>query len=50
MTMLARELPLMLVECCGTKYVVSELHPVPPCPECGQIPTFVRQTSWWLEL
>jgi len=49
MTMLARELPLVIVQCC-TRYVVSSLHPVPACPECGQTPAFVCETSWWLEL
>lgn len=47
--MLARELPLVIVACC-TRYVVSELHPVPACHECGEIPTFVGRTDWWLEL
>lgn len=50
MTVLSRELPLMLVQCCGTRYVVSELHPVPPCPDCGDTPTFVSRTDWSLEL
>lgn len=45
----ARELPLIIVECC-TRYVVSELHPVPPCPACGEVPHYVEDTDWWLEL
>lgn len=45
----ARELPLIIVACC-TRYVVSELHPVPRCPTCWEIPTYREDTTWWLEL
>lgn len=47
--MRARELPLVVVACC-TRYVVSELHPVPVCPSCQEVPTYVGPTLWWLEL
>lgn len=47
--MIARELPLVIVKCC-TRYVVSAIHPVPPCHECGLTPTFYAWTTWWLEL
>ena len=44
-----RELPLVIVECCQ-QYVVSELHPVPRCDICWEIPTYVGDTNWWLEI
>lgn len=46
--MMARQLPLVIVACC-TRYVVSELHPVPRCHWCDEIPQYVESTSWWLE-
>ncbi len=45
----ARELPLALVECC-TRYVVSMMHPVPACIHCDEIPKFLSETNWWLEI
>lgn len=45
----ARELPLIVVTCC-TRYVVSELHPVPTCPACLEVPRYESDTTWWLEL
>lgn len=47
--MIARELPLVIVQCC-TRYVVSEQHAVPACGECGVTPAYVGETNWWLEL
>lgn len=47
--MLARELPLIIVECC-TRYVVSAQHAVPRCRECETTPAYVGETDWWLEL
>ena len=47
--MRARELPLAIAECC-TRYVVSMLHPVPRCHECGQTPAYREDTTWWLEI
>ena len=46
---IARELPLVVVECC-TRYVVSAQHAVPQCNECQQTPQYIADTSWWLEL
>lgn len=45
-----RVLPLVIVACDCGEYVVSELHPVPPCQGCQLIPQYVRDTTWWLEL
>lgn len=45
----ARELPLVLVECC-TRYLVSAQHWCPPCSACQEVPTYVGDTTWWLEL
>lgn len=42
-------LPLAIYQCC-TRYVVSDLLPVPRCPACGQEPVFVKHTTWRLEL
>jgi hypothetical protein len=47
--MRARELPLVIVECCQ-RYVVSELHPVPRCHHCDEVPQYLTDTTWWLEL
>lgn len=47
--MRTRTLPLVIVECC-TRYIVSELHWVPPCPLCGLIPRYLMDTTWWLEM
>ena len=47
--MRARELPLVIVECCQ-RYVVSEAHPVPRCGACGELPQYLCDTTWWLEL
>lgn len=47
--MRVREFPLVIVACC-TRYIVSELHPVPRCHTCGVTPTYVQDTTWWLEL
>lgn len=45
--MKVREVPLIVVECC-TRYVVSEMHLVPPCPKCEEIPQYLADTTWWL--
>lgn len=45
-----RELPLALVRCVCTSYVVSMLHAVPLCPECGLTPWFERETNLCLSL
>lgn len=47
--MRTRELPLVIVECC-TRYVVSAMHAVPQCGECGVTPIYVCDTTWWLEV
>ena len=48
--MAGRTLPLVIVGCeCG-EFAVSELHPVPRCRVCEQIPQYVRDTFWELEL
>lgn len=47
--MRVRELPLVIVECCQ-QYVVSEYHPVPRCHVCLEMPRYVGDTAWWLEL
>lgn len=39
-----RELPLAVVRCCRA-YVVSMLHPVPACPECGLTPFYERDVD-----
>lgn len=44
-----RELPLAIVRCC-TAYVVSMLHAVPRCSQCGTTPAFERTTLWYLGL
>ena len=44
-----RELPLVIVECCQ-RYVVSEQHPIPRCHVCEEIPTYLCDTAWWLEV
>lgn len=46
---MARELPLVVVECCS-RYVVSERHAVPRCEACGETPRYAGDTTWWLEL
>lgn len=46
---MARELPLVIVECC-TRYVVSEQHPIPMCKVCETTPVYLQDTDWWLEL
>jgi hypothetical protein len=43
-----RELPLALVRCVCGPYVVSMLHAVPACRECGLTPWFERETQWSL--
>ena len=43
-----RTLPLVVVQCC-TRYVVSELHPVPRCLDCEETPSYVGPTYWELE-
>ena len=45
-----RELPLALVRCACRPYMVSMLHAVPKCPDCGITPWFERETSWYLSL
>lgn len=48
MTVVPRELPLVIVECC-TRYVVSGQHAVPRCHECGTTPAYIQDTNWWVE-
>lgn len=45
----ARELPLVIVECC-TRYVVSGQHAVPLCTDCLETPHYIADTNWWLEI
>lgn len=48
MALAPRELPLALVRCVCGPYVVSMLHAVPRCRECGIQPWFERETTWAL--
>lgn len=48
--MVQRELPLARVRCACRAYVVSMLHPVPQCWDCGLTPTFECETLWYLGL
>jgi hypothetical protein len=45
--MIQRELPLTRVRCC-TVYVVSMLHPVPACDNCGVTPSWDEGPISWL--
>ena len=50
--MIQRELPLARVRClvCQTPYLVSMLHPIPECADCGLTPDFECETLWYLDL
>lgn len=48
MTVIQRELPLVRVRCACRPYVVSVMHPVPRCTDCGLTPTYDCDTLWYL--